>query len=368
MKSEQIKGFAFKAFDLPIIVEVKGKDWMYFGENNLFPSKLIEIYNNSSMHRTCIQAISAAIQGNGIIEYGDTIVNQRGETLNELFDKIVSDYTIHGGYAVNTIWNKGADAVVELYHVPFERVRSGKCDEYGDVQTYYYSTDWTNTRKYVPLEYRAFDRTDNKKENASQIFYYKDYTPGNEYYPLPDYAGALNDCELDIRISRFHNSNISTGLSPSLAINFRNGQPTEEERLEIYNDIKNTFSGEDNAGRFWLTFSEPGQEPQFNPIQSANDTYYTTLEERISSRVLTAHHITSPLLLGIKDSNGFSSNAAEIETAWAHFLGTVIVPKQKILLKSIKPFMRAFGLNVTLEIEQAKVLYIDAIQSQNTQQ
>ena len=39
-----IKGQAFEALDLPLIKEVRGKDYMYYGDNNLFPQKLIELY------------------------------------------------------------------------------------------------------------------------------------------------------------------------------------------------------------------------------------------------------------------------------------------------------------------------------------
>jgi hypothetical protein len=141
-----------------------------------------------------------------------------------------------------------------------------------------------------------------------------------------------------------------------MAIQFRNGEPTEDEKQAIYRDIANTFSGEDNAGRFWITFNNPGFEPIFTPIQAANDTYYTTLEERVSSRILTGHRITSPLLLGIRTTGtGLGSNAQEIEIAYNHFMETVIKPKQKVLLKSLDKIMRMHGMSVKLEISQAEL-------------
>ena len=120
----------------------------------------------------------------------------------------------------------------------------------------------------------------------------------------------------------------------------------------IWRDINDTFGGEENAGRAFINFAEPGKEPIVEAIQSANDDYYVTLEERISSRILTAHRITSPLLLGIKDSAGFSSNAEEIRVSFNHFLGTVIIPDQKKLLKSFGKIVRQSGLNVELKIKQ----------------
>ena len=354
-----IKGGKFEALDLPKIQEKRGKDYVYYGEMNLFPQQLIELYDNSAMHHTAIQAIKDGIIGDGIELVGDEYINSHGETVDEVFEKIALDYSIYQGYALNVVWNKEGSRIAEVYHLPFSNVRSGKMDENDEVVEYYYSSDWKNVRKNTPVAYRAFDAADNKKDNASQIYYCFNYTPGNHYYPLPAYVGALNDIQLDARVSRFHNANISNGLAPSMFVQFRNGVPSPEERREIYREIEETFSGEDNAGRFFLAFSEPGKELQVTPIENANDDYYITLEERITSRILTAHRITSPLLLGIRDANGFSSNADEIKVAYMHFESTVIEPKRKKVLSSFGYILKLHGLNVGLTVAPKKIVIED---------
>ena len=72
------------------------------------------------------------------------------------------------------------------------------------VEEYWYCQDWTKYRKYPPTAYKSFSTTENRDENASQVFYYYDYTIGNFYYPLPSYVGAINDVDIDARVSRFH--------------------------------------------------------------------------------------------------------------------------------------------------------------------
>ena len=354
-----IKGATFKAFELPSIKEVRGKNYMYYGEQNLFPNKLIELYDRSAIHHTCIQAITDGIIGEGIENYGDEYVNGRGETMNEIFEKISLDYALFNGMALNIIWNKESTRISEIYHIPFADVRSGKEDEDGIVSEYYYSSDWSNLKKNPEKAYRSFDPTDNKGDNASQIYYVFNYTPGTKTYPLPTYIGALNDIELDYRISVLHNSNISQGLQPSLFINFRNGIPTESERNTIYRELEDTFSGESNAGKFFLGFSRPGEEMEITPIQAANDTYYLTVDERISSRILTSHRVSSPLLLGIKDASGFSSNAEEIRTAYAHFESTVVEPKRKKILSAYGWVLKLAGWNVSLTVEPKRIIIED---------
>ena len=357
-----LKAGNFAAIELPKIKEVRGKEWIYYGEDNMFPQSLIEMYDNSAMHHTAIEAIKDGIYGEGIKLIGDEYVNQKGETVNELFEKISLDYSLYNGYALNVIWNKEGSAIAEMYHLPFSDVRSGKMNEDGEVEQYFYSVDWKNTRKFVPHPYKAFDATDNKGDNASQIFYVFGYTPGNYVYPLPAYVGGLNDISIDIDIAKFHSSNLSTGLAPSMFIQFRNGVPSPEEQHDIYRQIEQTFAGAENAGRFFLAFSEPGKELQVEPIASTNDAYYIQLEERVTSRILTAHRITSPLLLGIKDANGFSSNADEIVVAYAHFEGTVIEPKRKKILDNYGYVLRLMGYNVKIEVLPSTIVNINNIQ------
>ena len=351
-----IKGSKFEALDLPVIQEQRGKDYIKFGVDNLFPQQLIELYDSSAMNHTCIDAIQDGIYGEGIVEYGGEYINTDGETIDNIFEKISLDYTLFGGYALNLIWNKEGTRIAEIYHLPFANVRSGKPDEEDRVHSYYYSSDWSQIRKYKPVEYKSFDPTDNKKDNASQIYYCKDYNPGQEIYPLPAYIGGVNDIQLDARVSRFHNANISNGLAPSMFVQFRNGIPNPEERRDIYREIEDTFSGEENAGRFFLAFSEPGKELQVTPIENANDEYYIQLEQRITSRILTAHRITSPLLLGIKDGAGFSSNADEIVTSYSHFMNTVVRPKQTKILNTYGYILKLAGFNVKLEVEPVPMI------------
>lgn len=351
-----VKGAQFSAVELPKISEKRGSDYMKFGDKNLFPQELIELYNTSAMHATAVNAISDGIIGQGIEIVGEEFVNLQGETINDVFEKIALDYVLFGGYALNCVWNKEATRISEIYHLPMANVRSGKEDEEGDVTHYYYSTDWSNVRKYEPKAYRAFDPTDNKKENASQIYYVFDYQPGQQYYPLPSYTSALTDIDLDARISRFHAQNLKQGLNPSMFIQFRSGIPTPEERREIYQEIDNTFSGEENAGRFFLSFSRAGEEMDIKPIEGAGSEYYITLDERISARILTSHRITSGLLLGIKDATGFSSNADEIKVAYNHFMGTVVEPMQKKIVKAFSWPLKFAGFNVKLEVKPNQIL------------
>jgi len=346
----------FAAPALPVIKEITNKEWVFFGEDNLYPERLIKLYDSSAMHHTACQAIKDGIFGEGIEMIGSEYINTKGETIDDIFEKIVLDFTLFQGYAINVIWNREGTAISEIYHLPFNNVRSGKMNEDDEVEQYFFSSHWDNLRKHPAASYRAFDVTDNKGDNASQIFYYYGYTPGNDFYPLPAYVAGVNDIELDAKVSRFHVNNISNGLAPSLFVSFRNGIPSPEQRREVYESINESFSGEENAGRFFLSFSDADTAPEVTPIAAANDSYYLTLEERISSRILTSHRITSPALLGIRDATGFSSVADEIIVAYSHFEGTVIEPKRKKITTSFGYILKLSGYNIKINVIPNKLI------------
>ena len=351
-----IQGSSFQAIETPNIHEVRGKDYIYYGGKNLFPQTLIELYDTSAMHHTACDAITAGIVGNGIEVIGSEYINQEGETIDEIYEKIALDYVLYAGFSINVIWNKERTKIAEIYHLPFANVRSGKPDEEDKVNEYMYSSDWTNLRKYPYESYRSFSATDNKGDNASQIYYCYGYTPGNSVYPLPTYVAAMSDISLDAQVSKFHANNIANGLAPSMFIKFRNGTPNPEERRDVYKEIEKTFTGTENAGRFFLSFSEADKTPEVTPIESANDTYYLTLEERITSRILTSHRITSPALLGLATGTGFSSVAEEIKVAYAHFEGTVVEPKRKKIMSSFGYMLKLAGYNVALKVKPNKLV------------
>ena len=82
-----VKGAAFDAIDIPRVKDIRGKKYMYYGEDNLFPQLLIELFDGSAMHHTAVEAIKDGIIGDGIEVIGDNIVNKKGETVDEIFER-----------------------------------------------------------------------------------------------------------------------------------------------------------------------------------------------------------------------------------------------------------------------------------------
>ena len=363
-KAPLISAHRFATVQLPMVVEKIGKEWVLWGADNLYPQFLIELMNKSSMNRRCILAKTDATVGKGLTTGDpskDYILKKANpyESWDEVLEKVALDYVMFGGYALNVIWSRDGETIAEIYHLDFSKVRSGKLGEDDQVEEYYYCFDWKQTRKYDVQKYPAYspkkagEAAEEGSEGLSQVLYVKNYAPNQIFYPLPEYVGALNDIQLDIEVAAFHVSNLSNGLTPSLWIHFPTGDPGPEGRYKLWEEISDSYSGAENGGRFFLTFSDtPESKPEITPLSLSNDGYYLSLEERVSSRILSGHGISSPLLLGLRvGSSGLGSNADEITMAWQHFQFTVIRPLQKTLLKTFNNLIYHKGYqDVTLSI------------------
>jgi capsid portal protein len=266
----------------------------------------------------------------------------RGETVYEVFEKLVTDRCIFGGLAMNIVKSNDG-GIAEFYHTDFSRLRSGKEDDFGNVGSYWYSVDWKGTmfnpNKFKPMEIEAFNMLPDSA--PSQIFYDKTvYTPGMSYYPAPDYLAGLTTIQLDIEIKNFHLNNMQNSMMPSVAISFTNGTPGEDEMDMIQRQLVAKFTSTNNAGKFFLFFSEnPETAPQITPIQNnASDAWYTNMAPQIENNILTSHRISNPAILGIK-TPGQLGGRNEILDSYQLFLQTVIIPIQEEILSSVEKIL-----------------------------
>jgi hypothetical protein len=155
-----------------------------------------------------------------------------------------------------------------------------------------------------------------------------------DYYPAPDWVAGITTAQLDIEIKNFHLNNTQNSMMPSLAVSFTNGVPSEEERDAIYRQLTAKYSSTNNAGKFFLFFSEnPETAPVITPItNNASDAWYSEINPQIEQSILTAWRITSPMILGIKTA-GQLGGRNEMLDAYQLFLETVLKPIQSEMLK-----------------------------------
>lgn len=356
----------------PKSVEVNGADWIGFGDGeykNNYPQYIIDLYNNSATNSAIINATSAMIAGEDFIcedskdlaQYVElkkflAAVNGQ-ESAHELFVKLAFDLKLQGAYAINVIWSKDKTKIAELHHIPVEQVRIGVPDQDGKVPCYYICSDWTQYRKkeYAPKHIAPFNMMD--RSEGSQLLYSGLYSPAMELYHTPDYVASTNWIQIDNLTSDFHLNNITNGFSGSYFINFANGVPTREERVQIERQIAKKFTGANNAGKFVLTFSDDANsKPEIVPIAVSDaDKQYTVLNELTIQNIMIGHRVTSPMLLGVK-TEGQLGGRNELLQAYELYMNSVVKPFQNQLLKTFKKLLAINGVTIPLSIKDVQPL------------
>ena len=373
---ENILSINLETQTAPIIQEVRGKDYIEYGTEdwkNLYPQFLIDLYYNSSTHAAIINQTAEMIAGEDLIvdDDGDTNLDSyvklkkflrhpnSKESLHQIIKKVAFDFKLQGAYALHIIWNRERTEIAELYHVPVERVRAGRPNEMGQIDTYFISADWSNTRMHKPYPISAFNRND--RTATSQLLYTGSYSPNMDVYHTPDYLAANNWALIDQRVAEFHLANIDNGFSGSYFISFANGIPTQEERFQIEQSLKDKFTGAKNSGKFILTFSDDRtRTPEITPISVSDaDKQYLALQELLVQNILTGHRVTSPMLMGIKNDTGLGSNVDELNAAANFYLNTVVKPFQLHIENTLQTIFDVNNMDLPIKFVQLKPITVE---------
>jgi len=354
MDSNSLSYIKFDNVKVPEFKTVRGKDWVYWGEENDYPDYLIDLYMRSSTHNAIITGKVNYILGGGwnSQKIGTTIESQAkinnfienvnpDESLNEISEPIFLDFEIFNSVALEIIFNKsGSD--FSLYHIPLNKLRTNE-----DESKYYYSKNWnernqseekTGLKEYEPF---MFDKKQNK---GSYIYIYKITAPRKgkdpNVYSMPEYIGSTQAIETDLECSNYNLSEIKTGFSAGTILNFYNGVPLPEAKLEIEKMIKKKFSGTDKAGGIILNFADGKERGSEVTSLSGNDLdkRYIELKKDVRQEIFTGHKVSSPMLFGVK-TEGQLGGRSEIQEAYELFQNTYISKRQQILEKIFNKFL-----------------------------
>jgi hypothetical protein len=357
----------------PKIVEIKNQDWIEYGEDNNYFGYLQDRINGSPTNNAIVNGICQMIFGKGLDATDSLLKPEDYAQAMLLFDdetveRLGNDLKSMGQCAIQVVYSIDRTRVLECNHFPIETLRSGKCNENGDIEFYYYAEDWTKVnRQNKPTPIPAFGTSNGNEE----ILYVKPYKTGHYYYSPVDYQGGLQYCELEEEISNYHLNNIMNGLAPSMLINFNNGTPTEDEQREVERKIQAKFSGTSNAGRFILSFNDNNNfGATITPVQLSDaHNQYQFLSDESMRKIMISHRVISPMLLGIKDTTGFGNNADELQTATILMDNTVIRPFQNLLIKAFNQILSYNDISLDLYFKTLQPLeFTDLTNATSSQQ
>lgn len=348
-----IYSFQLSNYVRPEIKETNTKEYVLNGDKHSFYQYIIDRYNGSPTNRAIIDSYAKFIYGKGLMSRQQSVKAVQFANIKRILSKkdhrgICQDYALFSEASYEEIWKDGK--LVKIKHTPKNHLAPSKMNDDGDIDSWWYSRDFNNTRKFPPVEIKSSEF--NEVKTGSLITVISNYQAGKTYYSDPVYASGLVYAELEEEIANYCINHIKNGLSMGHFINMNNGIPENEEAKDtIVKDIKKNATGSSNAGRITVTFNDNKENaPTFHSMEvSEAHKQYEFLSSESGQKLMTAHKVISGAIIGIDRSSGFSSNADEITTAFDETMTMVIQPMQEELLDGFMGTFQRAGYGIDLD-------------------
>ena len=338
------------AYTTPTIQESKRDEWVEFGESNNYYQFLIDRYTNSTTNNAIINNISRLVYGKGLSALDASKKPNEYAQMMALFNKdcirkMIIDRKMLGQFAVQVHYSKDRKNILKAFHIPVNLIRAEKCNQYGEIEGYYYSDNWEDTKKFKPVRYAAFGTS----KDEIEILFSKPYAVGMKYYAYPDYQGALPYALLEEEVADYLINEVQNGFSGTKIVNFNNGVPSEEQQEIISRKVLNKLTG--SRGQKVIVAFNNNAESKTDvtdiPLNDAPE-HYTYLSEECTKKIMFGHNVTSPLLFGLATSTGFSANADELMNSSILFDNMVIRPMQEEICEAFDKILAYNGIALKL--------------------
>tara|TARA_R110002110_G_scaffold153552_1_gene347016 strand:- start:12322 stop:14217 length:1896 start_codon:yes stop_codon:yes gene_type:complete len=362
----------FGAQKVPDFKEVRGKDWIQFGTEgewkNRYPEYLLDLYRRSAKHHAIVNSKKDYVVGQGWTVDGEGLNTfQLGkleqfvrhpnqyEKLDDILEKVALDYELYNGFALEVVYDQLNEKIAAIYHADFARYRSNE-----DGTCYYYSEDWS---KHNP-EVEKIEAFNWQNPEGKQLLYVKGYSPDCKYYPLPTYLGSTAYVELDVEIANFHLNSVKNNFVGGTIVSFYNGEPTPEEQEEIERQIKQKFTGTDNANSVILNFAD--SRDRGVDIQQLNgndfDKRFEILNKTVQREIYAGHQVTDPALFGIKEDGIFTSRNQLVDS-FELFQNTYVNNRQQFIERVFNELAALQGFEGRLVIKDTEPISIQFSES-----
>ena len=335
---QNIEVISLSKYTSPQIIENPTVNIVEYGADNNYFQYLIDRFVGSTTNNAIIKGVSNMIYGKGLDALDSSRKPQQYAMMKSLLKpkdlkRVISDRKKLGLGALQITYKGGK--VNEVEHFPMETLRAGICNDKGQVHVWYYHPDWVEYKRSDKLtEFPVFGTSKGKK---TEIYVIQAYSAGFKYYSPADYVGALPYALLEEEIADYLINDTLNGFSGTKVVNFNNGIPDVQKQREIKRDINNKLTGA-RGEKVIVAFNNDAESATTVtdlPLDNAPE-HYRYLSEECRSKLITGHNVTSPLLIGVRESSGgLSSNADEIKNSSTFFDNIVIKPFQQEIIDAL---------------------------------
>ena len=297
-----------------------------FGQDNLFPELLNQLYYSSPLHGAIVDYKTNAAIGGGYTLETEKMTNEdklklftfeKKIKLSKIGLTIAKQLIVHNRVYFKLCYNKKG----ELYKI--ENLSPEKLRIARDKVTYFICDDWS-----ARIDIQEIKKYHPTNTDLEQLYCYELIGLGQEWYPLPQYTSALNFAFLSGELSYFAKANIQNSIFPSFAMMFPKRPQSEEEKHMIKQTI-DRLKGAANAGKAVAFFANnQDQLPKIESLPTnSNDKLFHEASGLNTEQICFSHTI-DPILMGVRTTGSLGSGS-DIKQAYIVFEKNVVMPLRK---------------------------------------
>jgi hypothetical protein len=294
-----------------------------FGQDNLFPELLNQIFYSSPLHGSIVGYKVNAAVGGGFNIVADRLTPQdklelytleRKLNIKKIVPAVTQQLILHNRVYFKLCFDDKMK-LTKIVNLSPEKLRVNL-----DRKRYYICDDWSarigvqEIRRYTPTS-----------RDYEQLFVYEVESIGQDFYSLPSYTSSLNYAFLSGELSYFAKSNIQNSIFPSFAMMFPKRPQSEEEKNMIRNTI-DRLKGAANSGKAVAFFANSADQlPKIEALPTnGNDGLFQEASQLNTEQICFSHTI-DPILMGIR-TTGSLGNGSDIKQAYIIFEKNVVMP------------------------------------------
>lgn len=324
-----------------------------FGQDNLFPEMLNQVYFTSPLHGAIVDfKVNATIGAGYDLKVTSLTADEKlaiytwekKMKLSKSVREVTKHLVLHNRVYFKLYFDE-KHQVKRIENVSPEKVRINRAKD-----CYFLCNDWASridvepVTKYHPLN-----------SDKCQLYAYEIKAIGQDYYPLPTYTSALNFAFLSGELSYFAKSNIQNSIFPAFAMMFPK-RPQSEEEKKVLRDTIDRMKGAQNAGKGVAFFANSADQlPKIESIPTNQNDKLFQEASGLNTEQICFSHTIDPILMGVR-TTGALGNGADIKQAYIIFEKNVVIPLREMVEEVFAELLSISKLKADFSIKNFQII------------
>jgi hypothetical protein len=346
----------------------RGYSHVIFGEGNLYPQILNQLYISAPMHQACCNFKKYSLIGNGYewegydaLSVAEKIAIKQFETMSNLKSNAPTtalDFIKHGRVIALVHYSKEYQRHDHFIIIDPEKIRNNHVPIFKNKPSrYFYARDWGMSA--AQMELTPYSLTNTKEWQVVEL---RNDVGGFESYGMPDWVSSANWQKVGADIALLHKSAIENGIQPSVIYKYPYIMSPDER--EVWSaGMRNNAKGAKNYGRA-MKVEANGKDnlPEVDIVSTTdNHALFEQTSKEYKEEVSISHGI-DPSLMGVRVS-GSLGNQDEKEFSAEQFKKIWVNENRQKVEDFLNELAVICGVNSRLIIKETDILTVkEAIQ------